>query len=61
MTSEQLDIQQRSLAHAKSSSFADFINNGTSAQKKKLYKTVLAKASESQQRIIESARKLRSS
>ena len=44
---------------AKSSSFADFMNNASSAQKKKLYETVLEKASDSQQRIVASARELR--
>ncbi len=44
---------------AKSSSFADFMNNASSAQKKKIYKTVLEKASDSQQRIVTSAKELR--
>ena len=44
---------------AKSSSFSDFMHKASSAEKKKLYKTVLEKASDSQQRIVTSARELR--
>ncbi len=36
----------------KSSSFSDFVNNASSAEKKKLYRTVLEKASDSQKRIL---------
>lgn len=43
---------------AKHSSFSDFMNNASSAEKKKLYKTVLKQASVSQQRVIASAKEL---
>ncbi len=43
---------------AKTSSFAEFMNNATSAQKKKVYKTVLAKASDSQELVLARANDL---
>jgi|TARA_B110001454_G_C12525733_1_gene353006 hypothetical protein len=43
----------------KSSSFSNFMHNASSAEKKKLYKAVLEKASDSQQRIVASAKELR--
>lgn len=61
LTSGQLDIQQRALAHAKKNSFADFINNASPAEKNNLYKTILTKVANSQQLVIERAKKLRGS
>lgn len=39
-----------------SSSFADFMNNASSAEKKKVYKDVLRKAAERQQAVVDSAK-----
>ena len=36
----------------KTSSFADFMNNASSAQKKKVYRAVLERASDSQELIV---------
>jgi uncharacterized sodium:solute symporter family permease YidK len=41
---------------AKTSTFAEFINNASSAEKKKVYKDVLKKASDSQDAIVASAK-----
>ncbi len=41
-------------------SFADFINNASSAQKKKVYKDVLKKVSASQERVIATAKRMAS-
>tara|TARA_Y100001934_G_C12374531_1_gene788427 strand:+ start:3943 stop:4107 length:165 start_codon:yes stop_codon:yes gene_type:complete len=38
-----------------SSSFADFMNNASSAEKKKVYKSVLRKVSEQQQAVVDKA------
>lgn len=44
----------------KTTSFADFMNNASSAQKKKVYKDVLKKASASQEQVIANAKHLAS-
>lgn len=41
---------------AKTSSFSDFMNNASSAEKKKVYKDVLKKASDSQDAIVANAK-----
>jgi len=37
---------------SKSTAFADFMNSASSSEKKKVYKTVLEKASNSQKKIV---------
>jgi uncharacterized sodium:solute symporter family permease YidK len=41
---------------AKTSSFSEFMNNASSAEKKKVYKDVLKKASDSQDAIVANAK-----
>lgn len=42
----------------KSTAFADFMNSASSGEKKKVYKTVLEKASNSQKKIVVAAQSM---